>query len=589
MGVSSNCHDVSLSPPVTIMDSGHFFPKKNAQAQDRNYHRDDGLKNYYNNKYDSDFSSEDESENVDLYHERYQLMDLIVKLVLSCILDIFPQNDVKFDELYIFAKALLTRSRLSLKNYEKSVLVLQNYKLKYQCDNYCLKELILGAFILSSNNNDENYWSRITGLSTPNIIRIVTSLKGCDIVRLTELQQFNSKLNKMWFVCLFNVDVAVVFVFTSIMDQNYEARLLLELFNSSKNRNNNNNVSHTHSLGGDTSKTHNNNEDNNNTNNNNNNDDNANKRRKSTPDDLNFLKLANEVLQSAPIKDQVDPTIKTLLERVQYFSSPHGGLPLQYPLRQQQQHQQQQQQQQQSNLDPRRFSYHNDNDNAASNDSHNIDFPDLSLNMFDPNVRRHHSISTAAITSIDNFNGRLQAAQQVPQQQVPAQKPQQQKQQQESQQQAASVLPAPILAPVLPPIVPHEVEPMSRGNSITSKNSNSLLNDGSEKPFICNKCSLSFRRSSDLKRHEKTHLEVLPNVCKLCHKGFARKDALKRHISTLTCRRNRDRLLKTLNIPNEEGRKNDELDTILKENNIDLEEHHRGLVHIKNTSDTEQS
>ncbi|GAV55026.1 hypothetical protein ZYGR_0AS03490 [Zygosaccharomyces rouxii] len=64
-----------------------------------------------------------------------------------------------------------------------------------------------------------------------------------------------------------------------------------------------------------------------------------------------------------------------------------------------------------------------------------------------------------------------------------------------------------------------------------------------DRQFHCAKCKLVFRRSSDLRRHERTHLPVLPNICSQCGKGFARKDALKRHFDTLTCRRNRSKLL----------------------------------------------
>ncbi|GMM56448.1 Met32 protein [Maudiozyma humilis] len=68
-------------------------------------------------------------------------------------------------------------------------------------------------------------------------------------------------------------------------------------------------------------------------------------------------------------------------------------------------------------------------------------------------------------------------------------------------------------------------------------------NDGSLKEFPCSKFHLIFGRSSDLRRHEKAHLPILPNICPQCGKGFARKDALKRHFDTLTCKRNRSKLL----------------------------------------------
>lgn len=66
---------------------------------------------------------------------------------------------------------------------------------------------------------------------------------------------------------------------------------------------------------------------------------------------------------------------------------------------------------------------------------------------------------------------------------------------------------------------------------------------GLDRKYLCTKCSMLFRRSSDLKRHEKQHLSIPPNICELCGKGFARKDALKRHMGTLTCKRNADKKL----------------------------------------------
>lgn len=65
---------------------------------------------------------------------------------------------------------------------------------------------------------------------------------------------------------------------------------------------------------------------------------------------------------------------------------------------------------------------------------------------------------------------------------------------------------------------------------------------GEEKVFKCENCHLSFKRNSDLKRHIKIHLTVLPHICNNCGKSFARKDALKRHYGTLTCNRNKENM-----------------------------------------------
>ena len=62
-----------------------------------------------------------------------------------------------------------------------------------------------------------------------------------------------------------------------------------------------------------------------------------------------------------------------------------------------------------------------------------------------------------------------------------------------------------------------------------------------ERKYGCDKCDMMFKRSSDLKRHEKQHLDIPANICDLCGKGFARKDALKRHSGTATCKRNAEK------------------------------------------------
>ncbi|ODV62881.1 C2H2-type zinc finger protein ASCRUDRAFT_31315 [Ascoidea rubescens DSM 1968] len=74
-----------------------------------------------------------------------------------------------------------------------------------------------------------------------------------------------------------------------------------------------------------------------------------------------------------------------------------------------------------------------------------------------------------------------------------------------------------------------------------------------DKLFICKFCSQSFKRNSDLKRHSKIHMKVLPHICQVCGKSFARKDALKRHGNTLTCKRNKENgtYLDNLNFLNE--------------------------------------
>ncbi|ODQ62869.1 hypothetical protein WICANDRAFT_26988 [Wickerhamomyces anomalus NRRL Y-366-8] len=96
-----------------------------------------------------------------------------------------------------------------------------------------------------------------------------------------------------------------------------------------------------------------------------------------------------------------------------------------------------------------------------------------------------------------------------------------------------------------PNISSNPLEPRTTNtpNDSTTPPSAKNINGHEPKPFICNDCSLSFRRSSDLRRHQRAHLPILPHICRMCGKGFARKDALKRHSDTLTCKRNREKLL----------------------------------------------
>ncbi|KAG0668133.1 Zinc finger protein 81 [Maudiozyma exigua] len=82
---------------------------------------------------------------------------------------------------------------------------------------------------------------------------------------------------------------------------------------------------------------------------------------------------------------------------------------------------------------------------------------------------------------------------------------------------------------------------------VTKPKQKKKVEDNSEKKYPCSQCDLVFFRSSDLRRHEKAHSLVLPHICSKCGKGFARKDALKRHQDTLTCKRNRNKLIEITN------------------------------------------
>jgi len=53
-----------------------------------------------------------------------------------------------------------------------------------------------------------------------------------------------------------------------------------------------------------------------------------------------------------------------------------------------------------------------------------------------------------------------------------------------------------------------------------------------ERPYACDKCSSSFSRKHDLRRHEKLHTGVRPYVCKICNRSYTRPDALARHLKS---------------------------------------------------------
>ncbi|WVO16396.1 hypothetical protein L204_104071 [Cryptococcus depauperatus] len=57
-----------------------------------------------------------------------------------------------------------------------------------------------------------------------------------------------------------------------------------------------------------------------------------------------------------------------------------------------------------------------------------------------------------------------------------------------------------------------------------------------DRPFKCDKCTQSFNRNHDLKRHKRIHLSVKPFGCEKCGKTFSRKDALRRHWLVKGCK-----------------------------------------------------
>lgn len=72
----------------------------------------------------------------------------------------------------------------------------------------------------------------------------------------------------------------------------------------------------------------------------------------------------------------------------------------------------------------------------------------------------------------------------------------------------------------------------STGNPFTAIASKGWINPSFapgplDRPFKCNKCTQSFSRHHDLKRHKRIHMDSSPFTCDGCQKGFSRKDALR--------------------------------------------------------------
>lgn len=242
-----------------------------------------------------------------------------------------------------------------------------------------------------------------------------------------------------------------------------------------------------------------------------------------TYEDLVFLRAASEVVKLHESK--IDPTIKDVLNRLQYSNSPHGGMPI--------------------SMEYLKAIDSPDNNIMNNNNINN----DLELNnrmsmlsTSEQNLPNYsntssHSLSTSISNDDINSNSALSQSYIPPFTENPLRKP-----------------PTNLDFPQFSlDIFKNEdqtgsLNPTDKHRTAISKavNINSNESDDMPRNFKCPECNISFKRSSDLKRHEKIHLKTPPNICSQCHKGFARRDALKRHIGTLTCNRNRMRLLKQL-------------------------------------------
>lgn len=211
-------------------------------------------------------------------------------------------------------------------------------------------------------------------------------------------------------------------------------------------------------------------------------------------EDARFLRLAHEALVATTAKSNmlVDPTIEDLLTRLQYALLPHGN-----PIKRSQ------------NI--------NTNENGQLMIQNFYEqFPNMSNDIF--TSTNNHPLNS------DNSGWNFLLD----------------KDEKKEHNQNATQ----------PPELGSQRHDKARSVTNESDDEVSSLDRGSklQRKFPCPDCNMLFRRSSDLKRHGKQHLEIPANICPSCGKGFARKDALKRHKGTLTCKRNKEKGLHAKNL-----------------------------------------
>ncbi|ESW97343.1 hypothetical protein KL918_000952 [Ogataea parapolymorpha] len=267
-----------------------------------------------------------------------------------------------------------------------------------------------------------------------------------------------------------------------------------------------------------------------------------------TDEDLEFFKLANEVVKKHQYR--IDPTIRDILNRLQYAHSPHGGLPIAREYLGAQAN---------GLIGQREFPSAAEMEPRGSRSSEM--FPHLDQDVFKRQQQYHNGQVGSSLYAqqaesqntelISQLAASIKSMDPVAQQEL-LQKLSGAMSTNGSSQSPNSSSTHPQQLPLLQGLGFLGTAQNTRENERVpnSNHSTATTPEPQPKSHVCGTCSMTFKRSSDLKRHEKIHLEVPPNICPQCQKGFARKDALKRHIDTLTCKRNRERLLSKLNEEN---------------------------------------